>query len=210
MTIYDFVEFFFSIICFWNKFSVTLQQISSKWNKKVKSEMSKVKNLIIRLLLNPHFQTFSLSLNTWTISPSNPAPRRSLPSPTPHFRPMSRRDGTDFHPEGIPKAKQKQSEDRASGAIVFSHPKWQHAIINNHQPPSKELKHKQQRLKDEPTLKSKACLKCLYFTNRLLLATPTRPSKPSQSRAPDCDGESHGTTKLVGVTLKTKTLKPIS
>ena len=45
---------------------------------------------------------------------------------------------------------------------------------------------------------------------RLLLATPTRQSKPSQSRAPESDGESHGTTKPVGVTLKAKTLKPIS
>ena len=31
-----------------------------------------------------------------------------------------------------------------------------------------------------------------------------------QSRAPESDGESHGTTKPVGVTLNTKTLKPIS
>ena len=45
---------------------------------------------------------------------------------------------------------------------------------------------------------------------RLLLATPMRPSKPSQSRVPESDGESHATTKPVGVTLKTKTLKPIS
>ena len=30
------------------------------------------------------------------------------------------------------------------------------------------------------------------------------------SRAPENVGESHGTTKPVGVTLKTKTLKPIS
>ena len=187
-----------------------MQQISSKWNKKVKSEMSKVKNLIIRLLLNPTFKLLTFHLTHERFHTSNPAPRRSLPSPTPHFRPMPRRDGTDFHPEGIPKAKQRQSKGRASGAIVFSHPKWQHAIINNHKPPSKELKHKQQRLKDEPTLKSQACLKCLYFTKRLLLATPTRPSKTSQSRAPECDGESLGTTKSVGVTLKTKTLKPIS
>ena len=42
------------------------------------------------------------------------------------------------------------------------------------------------------------------------LATPMRPSKPSQSMTPESDGESHGTTKPVGVTLKTKTLKPIS
>ena len=42
------------------------------------------------------------------------------------------------------------------------------------------------------------------------LATPMRPSKLSQSRAPENVGESHGTTKPVGVTLKTKTLKPIS
>ena len=35
-------------------------------------------------------------------------------------------------------------------------------------------------------------------------------SKPSQSRASESNGESHGTTKPVGVTLKTKTLKPIS
>lgn len=47
-------------------------------------------------------------------------------------------------------------------------------------------------------------------SGRLLLATTMRPSKLSQSRAPESDGESHGTTKPVGVTLKTKTLKPIS
>ena len=46
-------------------------------------------------------------------------------------------------------------------------------------------------------------------SGRLLLATPTRPSKPSQSRASECDGESLGLTKPVGITLKTKTLKPI-
>ena len=128
----------------------------------------------------------------------------------PHLLPTSDPCPDETERTFIPKASRRQSKGRASGAIVFSHPKWQHAIINNHKPPSKELKHKQQRLKDEPTLKSKACLKCLYFTKRLLLATPTRPSKTSQSRAPECDGESLGTTKSVGVTLKTKTLKPIS
>lgn len=51
----------------------------------------------------------------------------------------------------------------------------------------------------------------IYF-RRLwkLLATPMRLSKPSQSRTPESDRESHGTTKPVGVTLKTKILKPIS
>ena len=44
----------------------------------------------------------------------------------------------------------------------------------------------------------------------LLLGTPMRPSKAAESRAAEGDGESHGTTKPFGVTLKTKTLKPIS
>ena len=205
MTIYDFVELFFSIICFWNKFSVTLQQISSKWNKKVKSEKWNVESEEFNnpLASQPHFQTFNLSLNTWTLSHIQSCTKKEFAltySPLPTHA-QTRRNGL---------SSRRQSKGRASGAIVFSHPKWQHAIINNHKPPSKELKHKQQRLKDEPTLKSKACLKCLYFTKRLLLATPTRPSKTSQSRAPECDGESLGTTKSVGVTLKTKTLKPIS
>ena len=41
-------------------------------------------------------------------------------------------------------------------------------------------------------------------------AVDMRLSKPSQSRTPESDRESHGTTKPVGVTLKTKILKPIS
>lgn len=45
------------------------------------------------------------------------------------------------------------------------------------------------------------------------IATGNTYEQESQSRhkaGPESDGESHGTTKPVGVTLKTKTLKPIS
>ena len=50
----------------------------------------------------------------------------------------------------------------------------------------------------------------VLLSGRLPRAIPTKPSKPSQSKATESDGESHGTTKPVGDTLKTKTSKPVS
>lgn len=140
--------------------------------------MSKVKNLTTRLLLNPHFQLLAFHLSSWTISPSYPTPRRSLPSspspfPTSHvalmMRPsfalnaplphaQARLNGLSFRrqSERIPKASRRQSECRASGAIVFSRQKM--AACHNQQPEAaikkelkhkrqKELKHKQQKIK---------------------------------------------------------------
>lgn len=139
--------------------------------------MSKVKNLITRLLLNPNFQLLAFHLSSWTISPSYPTPRRSLPSstsPLPTFhvalmmRPplalnvpphMRRQDWMDFHPEGKAKASRRQSECRASGAIVFS--RLEMAACHNQQPEAaikKELKHKRQKRAKAQTAKDQKIL----------------------------------------------------